>query len=241
MALWLWDVPTHAKNPNLPSAIKSPNGYESVNQANLGLAGLLGEMSGVSQSVGSGHESIVLPKIHSWPSAGATFVYKTSIKDSHSPSIVVGKFYTDERRSFLSQESISLLQKTYQFLETQRGWSLRIEAQCDDRGPAAYNFILGGKHARNLKWFFHDLGVPLSKIETFNYGGVPLCSDSLEACQQDKVRTYDAFRLLSISQPRNGCLMRLRVMVDPHRREQSWKISRAQFLQRLRIAEVSLP
>ena len=241
MALWLWDMPIHAKNPKLPSAIKSSNRYVSAHQANSGLAGLLGEMPWVSQSVGGGYESIVLPKIHSLPSARATFVYKTSIKASHSPSTVVGKFYTDERRSFFSEESISLLQKTYQFLETQRGWSLRIEAQCDDRGPDAYNFILGNKQARNLKWFFHDLGVPLSKIETINYGGVPLCSDSPEACQHDNVRTYQAFRLLSISQPRNGCLMRLRVMVDPHRREQSWKTSRAQYLQRLRIAEVSRP
>jgi len=233
---FLWCMPIYAESEQRQT--------DSIiaNQNKFHLANLLREISGGPDSGRVIEENVTLPEIYglSFPRMG--FVFKTSIHSLDHQLITVGKLYADQNRPYFSKQSIYLLQEIAQLLEVHREGALRIEAQCDDRGTEAYSFILANKYIWKLKQFIHDVGFPLSKIETISYGEEsPFCSDSFAVCKRENIRTYETFRLLSISHPRNGCLVGFNVMVEPHFSIQSRAIDPKQFLLRLRLAEVRRP
>lgn len=62
------------------------------------------------------------------------------------------------------------LDKIAEWLKTNKGFVMRIEGNCDERGSAEYNLALGEKRAQAAMQYLMKLGVPKDRISIISYG-----------------------------------------------------------------------
>ncbi len=80
------------------------------------------------------------------------------------------RVYFDYDSSELKSESQEILTRKATWLKANRGYKLKIEGNCDDRGSTEYNLALGARRAEAAAKFLNALGVPSDRITTVSYG-----------------------------------------------------------------------
>jgi len=80
------------------------------------------------------------------------------------------RIYFDYDSSELKSESQEILTKKATWLKANRGYKLKIEGNCDDRGSTEYNLALGARRAEAAAKFLNALGVSSDRITTVSYG-----------------------------------------------------------------------
>jgi peptidoglycan-associated lipoprotein len=75
------------------------------------------------------------------------------------------------------------LKKNADWLQSNKGYNIRIEGNCDERGTNEYNMALGQRRADAAAKFLMNLGVGKDRIGTVSYGEEkPLCMEHNEDC-----------------------------------------------------------
>ena len=73
--------------------------------------------------------------------------------------------------------------------------ALTIQGHCDERGPSAYNFVLGEKRAKAVRHYMVELGVKADRLKVTSYGKEqPFCGEHTEECYQQNRRGHLALR-----------------------------------------------
>jgi peptidoglycan-associated lipoprotein len=66
-----------------------------------------------------------------------------------------------------------------------------LEGDCDERGSAEYNLVLGERRAAAAKEFLTQIGVPEGHLTTISYGKErQVCTESTEECWQKNRRAH---------------------------------------------------
>ena len=185
-------------------------------------------------------EKIEAPSIHKPSSqiAEAQKIIRTKAGDS-SPrdSFVLTDLYFDTHRNRISDDAAVVIEEGMRLLNRNDNLSVKIEAHCDERGARTYNMALGNKRVQAIQEYLEDLGVSDSRITALSYGHEkPLCTERTQSCWEDNLRIQSAFRLLAITQSRNGCMVRLKFMGKPTNLRSATQFAQRQpFLQRIRV------
>ena len=109
-----------------------------------------------------------------------------------------------------------------------------IEAHCDRRGSGAYSLALGHRRVWQIREFVQNLGVSRTQIHSVNYGNEnPQCQESSNSCWEENIRIQATFRYIAITEPKLGCLGRLRIQGENRNLSVEQKPS---FLQKIRLA-----
>jgi hypothetical protein len=156
-------------------------------------------------------------------------------------SVVLADIYLAQDRQTIAGETAALLAETAELMEKESGWSLQLEAHCDDRGTAAYGLVVGEERVRKIKTILKDMGVLATQLMSTSYGlEQPLCGEATSMCWEENLRTMWAIRLLDYDHSQTGCLVRLR-LVTPQNFARALRYSRTKpFLQRIQYAEPSI-
>jgi peptidoglycan-associated lipoprotein len=78
--------------------------------------------------------------------------------------------YFDFDKSELTAEARAVLVKKAEYLKANRGYDVRIEGNCDERGTNEYNLALGERRAHAAKDFLESLGVSENRMSTISFG-----------------------------------------------------------------------
>jgi len=70
----------------------------------------------------------------------------------------------------LTPEARATLKKHADWLRANRGYAMRIEGHCDERGTNEYNLALGQRRADATKKYLVGLGVDSKRLSTVSYG-----------------------------------------------------------------------
>lgn len=70
----------------------------------------------------------------------------------------------------LSEETRAALRANAEWLNTNRGYRIRIEGHCDERGTVEYNLALGQRRADAAREYLVSLGVDAGRLATISYG-----------------------------------------------------------------------
>ncbi len=70
----------------------------------------------------------------------------------------------------LTEEARATLKKHADWLRANRGYVMRIEGHCDERGTNEYNLALGQRRADAAKKYLVGLGVDSRRLTTVSYG-----------------------------------------------------------------------
>lgn len=70
----------------------------------------------------------------------------------------------------LTEEARATLKKHADWLRANRGYVMRIEGHCDERGTNEYNLALGQRRADATKKYLVGLGVDAKRLSTVSYG-----------------------------------------------------------------------
>ena len=115
-------------------------------------------------------------------SAGPPPVFPPSV----SPPVVPEKLdsiYLDFDKYNINPEIKDTLKKNADWLQANKGYNIRIEGNCDERGTKEYNMALGQRRADAAAKFLMTLGVGKDRISTVSYGKEkPVCTEHNEAC-----------------------------------------------------------
>jgi peptidoglycan-associated lipoprotein len=83
----------------------------------------------------------------------------------------------------INSEFRDALKRNAEWLEANRGFNIRIEGNCDERGANEYNLALGQRRADAAAMYLGTLGVDAKRIKTISYGEErPVCKEHNEAC-----------------------------------------------------------
>jgi peptidoglycan-associated lipoprotein len=106
-------------------------------------------------------------------------------------SVWPGNIYFEVDQHVLPRDAQTELARRATSFLSQGATSLVIEGHADERGTAAYNFVLGEKRALSVKHYLEDLGIQGSSVETISHGEIrPLCRDHNEACWSKNRRVH---------------------------------------------------
>jgi peptidoglycan-associated lipoprotein len=87
---------------------------------------------------------------------------------------------TAEARSALEQDAKCLKDK---------GGTINVEGNCDERGTKEYNLHLGQRRADSVKKYLTGLGIGKNSVHTVSFGKEkPICTESTEDCWQKNRR-----------------------------------------------------
>lgn len=78
--------------------------------------------------------------------------------------------YFDFDKSELTPEARTVLVEKAEYLKKNRGYDVRIEGNCDERGTNEYNLALGERRAHAALNFLTTLGVSEDRMSTLSYG-----------------------------------------------------------------------
>ncbi len=70
----------------------------------------------------------------------------------------------------LTEEARATLKKHADWLRANRGYAMRIEGHCDERGTNEYNLALGQRRADATKKYLVGLGADARRLSTVSYG-----------------------------------------------------------------------
>ena len=97
--------------------------------------------------------------------------------------------YFDFDRSFVRDDSRSVMKANADWLKAHPKVKIRIEGSCDERGTIEYNQALGQRRAAAAKKYLMDLGISSARISLISYGKEkPVCTESSEECWQKNRR-----------------------------------------------------
>ena len=120
--------------------------------------------------------------------------------------------YLDEERPLVKENLIDVLEESVELIQAKPTGIMIIEAYCDRRGSGAYSLALGHRRAWQIREFVQNLGVPEMQIHSVNYGNEnPQCQGTSNTCWEENVRIQSTFRYIAITEPKLGCLGRLRI------------------------------
>jgi trimeric autotransporter adhesin len=106
-------------------------------------------------------------------------------------SVWPGNIYFDVDQHVLPRDAQTELARRAASFLSQGAKLLVIEGHADERGTAAYNFVLGEKRALSVKHYLEELGIPGSSVETISHGEIrPLCREHNEACWSKNRRAH---------------------------------------------------
>lgn len=83
---------------------------------------------------------------------------------------VLGTIYFEYDQADLRPDALEQLKKNAEWLKANRGYRVRIEGNCDERGTVEYNLALGDRRAQAAKSYLVKAGIDSSRIETISYG-----------------------------------------------------------------------
>jgi peptidoglycan-associated lipoprotein len=78
--------------------------------------------------------------------------------------------YFQYDQSNIDQKSRDTLKLLAEWLQKNKGYSVVIEGNCDDRGAVEYNLALGQRRADAAMKYLVDLGINQARIKTVSYG-----------------------------------------------------------------------
>ena len=97
--------------------------------------------------------------------------------------------YFDFDRSFVRDDTKSVMKANAEWLKANPKVKVRIEGNCDERGTKEYNQALGQRRAASAKKYLTDLGISAKRISLISYGKEkPICSEHSEDCWQKNRR-----------------------------------------------------
>ena len=80
------------------------------------------------------------------------------------------KIFFDFDKSELKPEARAMLEKKAAWLRDHRGYNVRIEGHCDERGTNEYNLALGERRAMAAFKYLNALGISADRMSTISYG-----------------------------------------------------------------------
>jgi peptidoglycan-associated lipoprotein len=99
------------------------------------------------------------------------------------PSEKLDPIYFDFDKYNIKPEFRDVLKKNAEWLKANKGYKVRIEGNCDERGTDEYNMALGQRRADAAAKFLMNLGIAKDRIGTISYGKEkPICMEHNEAC-----------------------------------------------------------
>jgi len=78
--------------------------------------------------------------------------------------------YFDYDSAELNADAREKLKRNAGYLKDNSGYDILVEGNCDERGTAEYNLVLGQKRASAVRIYYGRLGIPLKRIATISYG-----------------------------------------------------------------------
>ncbi len=125
-------------------------------------------------------------KVFLGPAAMAAAGPAPVVPPSVLPPGIPGKLdaiYFDFDKYNIKPEFKDVLKKNADWLQANKGYNIRIEGNCDERGTNEYNMALGQRRADAAAKFLMGLGVGKDRIGTVSYGEEkPLCTEHNEDC-----------------------------------------------------------
>jgi peptidoglycan-associated lipoprotein len=113
-----------------------------------------------------------------------------TVTDEQLFAQMVKDIYFDYDKAELRADAQQSLAQAAQIIK-QKGWKVRIEGNCDDRGSTEYNLSLGEHRADSAKQTLLQNGVGADAISTISYGKEkPQCSEANEDCWQRNRRDH---------------------------------------------------
>jgi len=125
-------------------------------------------------------------KVFLGPAAMAAAGPAPVVPPSVLPPGIPGKLdaiYFDFDKYNIKPEFKDVLKKNADWLQANKGYNIRIEGNCDERGTNEYNMALGQRRADAAAKFLMGLGIGKDRIGTVSYGEEkPLCMEHNEDC-----------------------------------------------------------
>ena len=103
--------------------------------------------------------------------------------------------YFDYNQHTLRPDAINALQadstELRDILKDFPDYKLTIKGNCDERGSAEYNLVLGDARAKAAKDYLVQVGIPDDQLSIISYGkDRPVCQEHDEACWQKNRRIH---------------------------------------------------
>jgi peptidoglycan-associated lipoprotein len=103
--------------------------------------------------------------------------------------------YFDYNQSDLRNDAVSTLNRNSENLRLMMSafpdTKFVVDGNCDERGSAEYNLVLGDRRAHAAQEFLVQVGVPADRLTTISYGKErPICMEHDEACWQKNRRAH---------------------------------------------------
>jgi len=149
--------------------------------------------------------------------------------------------YLDEDRPFVRGEVLEGLEESVGLAQRESSGTLIIETFCDRRGTRAYSLALGHRRARQIQEFVQNLNVSQLHVHSTSYGNENLqCRETSRRCWEENIRMQSTFRYMAITEPKLGCLGRVRLQgnalkhsdTSPHHFLQKIHLAPSQFSQK---------
>jgi hypothetical protein len=153
-------------------------------------------------------------------------------------SAVIADVYTDNERKIYGDTLTGMLSQITQLMRYAEASTIRLESHCDDRGTQAYSMVLGEQRAKQMSSFLQSLGIEEARISRVSYGQEqPRCIEFSVDCWEDNLRMRKTFKVLSLKEPKNGCLVRVYMTNDPETIRYVKTSPASSFLQKVHLAE----
>lgn len=125
------------------------------------------------------------------PDLATRRVQERSEAEERARSAALRDVYFTYDSALLDDAGMKTLDEDARRLLSRREGGLRIEGHCDERGSAAYNFVLGEKRALAVQQYLMELGVPGERLTVMSYGEErPACLEHSETCHQRNRRGH---------------------------------------------------
>jgi len=103
--------------------------------------------------------------------------------------------YFDYNQSDLRNDAVSNLNRNSEALRAMLSQfpstKFVVDGNCDERGSAEYNLVLGDRRAHAAEEFLVQVGVPAERLTTISYGKErPSCNEHNEECWQKNRRAH---------------------------------------------------
>ncbi len=111
------------------------------------------------------------------PAENATPVQETTLNDNSKHALSKEQLQTALEKIYFGFDSTELddtaratLAKDSELLQKNSTVKVRIEGNCDERGSAEYNLVLGEKRAKVAEKYLETMGIPAANLSTISYG-----------------------------------------------------------------------
>jgi peptidoglycan-associated lipoprotein len=99
------------------------------------------------------------------------FIDEPSIRGNYSDiDINLQNIYFDFDKNDLTKDSMEILKKNADYLESNPDIKIVLEGHTDERGTTEYNLSLGQRRALKVKEYYMHLGIAVTRIATISYG-----------------------------------------------------------------------